>query len=668
MPIKRLPDVLINQIAAGEVVERPASVVKELLENSLDAGASRVDIEIEGGGARRIRISDNGAGIAADELQLALTRHATSKINSLEDLEQVLSFGFRGEALPSVASVSRFALASRTAGAEHGFVIAADASKLGPPEPVAMPFGTRIDVRELFYNIPARRKFLKAERTEYGHIEDALHTIALAYPQVEFRLSHNGKSERVYTPQKSRESDTEDKSRESDTEDKSRESDTESKSRASDTENTSPAQPQPTRPDDRLRSVFGPNFEAASIALDEALAGLRLCGRLGLPTAARAQADQQYFYVNGRPVRDRVVTHAVRQAYSDVLFHGRHPAYVLFLTLDPARVDVNVHPAKSEVRFRDARLVHDFIFRTLHEALKDTRAGLTAAVPAGLPAALLDPEQGRLLLPNSASPQGATPAFSWSRVQSPAPSTSLSALAALYGPPPQADATTGLRDSAPMSRYDVSSALAPIASGAGPATDCPLEAPLGYALAQLHGVFILAQNIFGLVIVDMHAAHERITLERMKAALSTQSLSAQTLLVPMSFSVSQREAQAVEDHSDLLDSLSFTLLRSGPENVRLSRVPSLLQDLDLDALTRDLVADLVQHQSAARLQARSDEVLGNIACHASVRANRRLTIPEMNALLRDMESTERSGQCNHGRPTWVQLTQADLDRLFARGR
>ena len=411
MPIKRLPDVLINQIAAGEVVERPASVVKELLENSLDAGASRIEIEIEGGGARRIRISDNGAGIAADELLLALTRHATSKINSLEDLEQVLSFGFRGEALPSMASVSRFSLASRTAGAEHGFIVVADASKLAAPEPIAMPYGTRIDVRELFYNIPARRKFLKAERTEYGHVEDALHTIALAYPQVEFRLSHNGKSERVYTPQKSRESDTENKSRESDTENTSRESDTENTSRASDTENTSHAQPQPTRPDDRLRSVFGPNFEPASIALDESLAGLRLCGRLGLPTAARAQADQQYFYVNGRPVRDRVVTHAVRQAYSDVLFHGRHPAYVLFLTLDPARVDVNVHPAKSEVRFRDARLVHDFIFRTLHEALKNTRAGLTAAVPAGLPAALLDPEQGRLLLPNSASPQGATPAF-----------------------------------------------------------------------------------------------------------------------------------------------------------------------------------------------------------------------------------------------------------------
>ena len=631
MSIKRLPDVLINQIAAGEVVERPASVVKELVENSLDAGASRVEIEIEGGGGRRIRISDNGAGIAANELLLALTRHATSKINSLEDLEQVLSFGFRGEALPSVASVSRFSLASRTAGSEHGFVVNADASKLGTPEPLAMPYGTRIDVRELFYNIPARRKFLKAERTEYGHIEDALHTIALAHPEVEFRLSHNGKSERVYAPQK--------------------------------------AQLLPdasTRPDDRLRSVFGPNFEAASIVLDESLAGLRLSGRLGLPTAARAQADQQFFYVNGRPVRDRVVTHAVRQAYADVLFHGRHPAYVLFLTLDPVRVDVNVHPAKSEVRFRDGRLVHDFVFRTLHEALKDTRAGLTAAVPAGLPEALLDPEQGRLMLPNTVLPHGTAPAFTWNRFQSAgANNTSLAALATLYGPPASpSDVPSELRDSTPMARYEVSSAVAP----SYPVVQAHSDAPLGYALAQLHGVFILAQNNAGLVIVDMHAAHERITLERMKAALSTHSLSAQTLLVPMSFSVSQREAQAVEDHSDLLDSLSFTLLRAGPECVRLSRVPSLLQDLDLDALTRDLVADLVQHQSAARLQAVSDEVLGNIACHASVRANRRLTIPEMNALLRDMESTERSGQCNHGRPTWVQLGQADLDRLFARGR
>ena len=637
MSIKRLPDVLINQIAAGEVVERPASVLKELVENSLDAGATRVEIDIEGGGARRIRISDNGAGIPADELLLALTRHATSKIHSLEDLEQVLSFGFRGEALPSVASVSRFSLASRTAGSEHGFVVNADASKLGTPEPHAMPYGTRIDVRELFYNIPARRKFLKAERTEFGHIEDALHTIALAYPQVEFRLSHNGKSERVYAPQRLPLAGMDEGS---------------------------------ARPDDRLRSVFGPNFEAASISLDESLAGLRLCGRLGLPTAARAQADQQYFYVNGRPVRDRVVTHAVRQAYSDVLFHGRHPAYVLFLTLDPARVDVNVHPAKSEVRFRDGRLVHDFVFRTLHEALKDTRAGLTAAVPAGLPTALLDPEQGRLMLPNAVS-QGASSAFTWNRFQSAgASTTSLAALATLYGPPAlQSEAVYGLRDSAPMSRYDVSTAVAPNATAVSQTNpDTQLDAPLGYALAQLHGVFILAQNNAGLVIVDMHAAHERITLERMKAALSTHSLSAQTLLVPMSFSVSQREAQAVEDHSDLLDSLSFTLLRAGPESVRLSRVPSLLQDLDLDTLTRDLVADLVQHQSAARLQAVSDTVLGNIACHASVRANRRLTVPEMNALLRDMEATERSGQCNHGRPTWVQLGQADLDRLFARGR
>jgi DNA mismatch repair protein MutL len=636
--IKRLPDVLINQIAAGEVVERPASVVKELVENSLDAGATRIDIDIEGGGARRIRITDNGGGIPSDELLLALTRHATSKITSLEDLEQVGSFGFRGEALPSVASVSRFAMRSRVEGAEHGFGVVADGSTLGTPEPVAMPYGTCIDVRELFYNIPARRKFLKAERTEYGHIEDALHTMALAYPEVEFRLSHNGKSERIYASQNA--------------------------------PSNAMVSAKDQRPDDRLRSVFGANFEPASIVLDEALAGLRLCGRLGLPTAARAQADQQYFYVNGRPVRDRVVSHAVRQAYSDVLFHGRHPAYVLFLTLDPARVDVNVHPAKSEVRFRDGRLVHDFVFRTLHEALKETRAGFVAAVPAGLPSVLVDPEQGRLALPNSA----ATP-FTWQRFQSTGASTMpLSALANLYGNAngaPTAD-YAGLNDSTPMPRYDAAAGMAPNRSQAQTEhlTEGAAEglAPLGFALAQLHGVFILAQNHAGLVIVDMHAAHERITLERMKSALSTHSLSAQTLLVPMSFSVSAREAQAVEDHAELLDSLSFTLLRAGLESVRLSRVPTLLQDLDLEALTRDLTADLVAHQSAARLQAITESVLGNIACHASVRANRRLSIPEMNALLRDMENTERSGQCNHGRPTWVQLGQADLDRLFARGR
>jgi DNA mismatch repair protein MutL len=650
--IQKLPDVLINQIAAGEVVERPASVVKELIENSLDAGASKIEVDIEGGGARRIRITDNGRGIPAAELLLALTRHATSKITSLDDLEQVASFGFRGEALPSVASVSRFAIASRVPGAAHGFEVIADGSRLGTPEPAAMPHGTRIDVRELFYNVPARRKFLKAERTEFGHIEDALHTIALAYPAVEFRLSHNGKSERMYAAKRAAPESTHQ----------------DASDLANDNLDT------PARPDDRLRSIFGPTFEAASLLLDEALAGLRLSGRLGLPTAARAQADQQYFYVNGRPVRDRVVTHAVRQAYSDVLFHGRHPAYVLFLTLDPARVDVNVHPAKSEVRFRDGRLVHDFVFRTLHEALKATRAGAVLAVPAGVPEQLA-PLVGDDFMRQSSFRLPSAPAapFSWRGEARESVSNHMPALTALYGAPHGAEAGEGAERYSGMREAASSTQYQPHSFGAAPpllsnALSQSAEAPLGFALAQLHGVFILAQNSQGLIIVDMHAAHERITLERMKTALSSNTLAAQNLLVPMRFSVSQREAQAVEDHAELLETLSFSLLRAGPESVRLTRVPSLLQDLDLEQLTRDLVADLVQHQSAARLAEVSESVLGNIACHASVRANRRLSVPEMNALLRDMERTERSNQCNHGRPTWVQLAQADLDRLFARGR
>jgi DNA mismatch repair protein MutL len=610
--IKKLPDVLINQIAAGEVIERPASVVKELVENSIDAGATRIDVDIEGGGARRIRITDNGCGIAEQQLVLALTRHATSKIASLEDLEHVGSFGFRGEALPSIASVSRFAISSRQPEFQIGAELHADGAKIGKLEAIAMPIGTRIDVRELFYNIPARRKFLKAERTEFGHVQDLINTLALANPEIEFRLSHNGKSESIYG-----------------------------------------VRPMGTVDEDiRLKAVFGPNFAAASLALDVDLAGLHLHGRLGLPTAARAQADQQYFYVNGRPVRDRVVTHAVRQAYQDVLFAGRHPAYVLFLTLAPERVDVNVHPAKTEVRFRDGRLVHDFIFRSLHEALRETKAGAVASVPAGIPLALQDPEQQRLSLSS---------AFQWQRTER--PQTDATQMAQLYG---AVNSFSGVRE-APLANYQVQSGLAPISKETNDhAADN--DAPLGYALAQLHGVFILAQNRAGLIIVDMHAAHERITLERMKTALQDQALRAQTLLVPMHFSVSQKEAQAVEDHSAWLDQLQFGLLRAGLESIRLVRVPTLLQDLDLEQITRDLIADLVQHQSAARLDAIRDEVLGNIACHASVRANRRLSIPEMNALLRDMEATERSNQCNHGRPTWVLLGQADLNRLFARGR
>jgi DNA mismatch repair protein MutL len=621
MPIQLLPETLINQIAAGEVIDRPASVVKELVENAIDAGATKIEIDVDGGGARRIRITDNGGGIAPDQLALALTRHATSKIRSLDDLERVGSFGFRGEALPSIASVSRFSLSSRTQTDVHGYSLQADGGKLCAPEPAAMPVGTKIEIRELFYNVPARRKFLKAERTEFGHIVDLLHTLALANPLIEFRLTHDGKAERSYRAQP-------------------------------DHPGSDPQARSEHKIDERLKAVFGPDFQAQSLRCNIEMAGLKLTGRVGLPTAARSQSDQQYFYVNGRPVRDRIVTHAVRQAYDAVLFHGRHPAYVLFLELDPTRVDVNVHPAKTEVRFRDGRLVHDFIYSTLHELLAETRAGRVSSIPAGTPDALKAPWQR----PEQAG-------MRWSES-----ATSLNALQALYANSSPESATALQEASQPYLVAPGAATGASLPEQAGMPAQVALEHPLGFALAQLHGIFILAQSTQGLIIVDMHAAHERITLERLKAALAAQDLRTQPLLVPISLSVSEKEANAVESHANGLEALGFSLSRSGPESVRLSRVPTLLQDLNLDALTRDLLADLVQHGSAARLQSAREEVLSTIACHASVRANRRLSIPEMNALLRDMEATERSGQCNHGRPTWVLLSKADLDRLFARGR
>ena len=591
MSIRILPDALINQIAAGEVVERPAAVLKELIENSLDAQATRIDVEVEAGGVRRMRVTDNGLGIPAEQLALALTRHATSKISNLDELEQVVSFGFRGEALPSIASVSRFTITSRASNADHGFSLRADAGRAGSLEAVAMPTGTQVEVCELFFNVPARRKFLRAERTEFGYITELVRTLALAHPEVEFRLTHNGKSERLLRA----------------------------------------ALDEPAR-SERLRALLGPEFEAHSLAVDLATAGLRLQGRVGLPTTARSQADHQFFFVNNRAVKDRVVAHAVRQAYQDVLFHGRHPAYVLFLDLDPTRVDVNVHPAKSEVRFRDGRLVHDFLFSSLHSTLKQTRAGQVASVPAGRPSALaVGFGQQAFGLTASAGTR------SWETLYAPGQAEGPQvAEQALAYPPPVAQES--------------------------------LEHPLGYALAQLHGVFVLAENQTGLIIVDMHAAHERITLERLKSALDAQTLRTQPLLVPFNLSVSEREAELVEREAESLAELGFELRRTGPESVRLMSVPTLLQDLDTAALTRDLLADLLSHGVSHRLRDARDEVLSTIACHASVRANRRLTLPEMNALLRDMEATERSAQCNHGRPTWIALSKPELDRLFARGR
>ncbi|MGH8160177.1 MAG: DNA mismatch repair endonuclease MutL [Rhodanobacter sp.] len=601
--IRVLPPELINQIAAGEVIERPSSVVKELVENSLDAGASRIEVDIEAGGARLIRVRDDGGGIHVDELPLAVASHATSKIGSFDDLEHVASMGFRGEALASVSSVSRFALTSRVRGEEGAFRIEVDSGRLQAARPAQHPQGTSVEVRDLFYNVPARRKFLRAERTEFAHIDDLLKSLALARGSVEFRLSHNGKPVRVWKAARDEHAALQ-----------------------------------------RVAEVLGEEFPAQSLRIDHAMAGLHLSGWVGLPTASRAQADSQYFYVNGRLVRDRIVAHAVRQAYADVLFHGRHAAFVLYLELDPAGVDVNVHPAKHEVRFREQRLVHDFLFRTLHEALAQTRAGLNA-LPATGPMPLAHASYA-------------------------APTTSPSGASAWSGQFSQSRLSLGVRD-APLAGYAALLGESPGSSAANvpmPATEEGETPPLGFAIAQLKNIFVLAENAHGLVLVDMHAAHERITYEKLKSGRACSNLRSQMLLVPLGIAVSAKEAAAAEEHAEALAEWGLELSRSGPSAIVVRRIPALLEGADVGQLSRDVLSELAQHGSSRRLQELENELLSTMACHGSVRAGRRLTIPEMNALLREMEATERSGQCNHGRPTWVQLSLAELDKLFMRGR
>ena len=603
VPIRPLPDTLINQIAAGEVVERPASVVKELVENALDAGAGRVDIDLEEGGIRLIRIRDDGRGIAAEELPLAVSRHATSKIASLEDLEGVATLGFRGEALPSIASVSRFSLVSRREGDPHGSAVEVDGGKAGDLVPRPHPRGTTVEVRDLFYNVPARRKFLRAERTELGHIEEWLRQLALARPQVELRLTHNGKPSRRWKGEADLLSDV------------------------------------------RLHETLGPEFARHAMRVDHEGAGLRLHGWIARPAYNRASADQQYLYCNGRAIRDRSVAHAVKLAYSDVLYHGRQPAYVLFLELDPRRVDVNVHPAKHEVRFRDARLIHDFVYRTLQSALADTRAGVD---PPGAP---------------PPAPGGGPVPFSGWQPQAPLSlrevADARAGYAALYG---RVDPAAVGQDAGAMAAAMAGPADA---EGAAAAAGFP---PLGYAIAQLHGIYILAENRDGLVVVDMHAAHERIGYERLKAAHDSEGLRSQPLLVPATIAVSEREAGVAERESATLAELGFEVTRAGPQAVTLRAVPALLAHGDVEALLRDVLADLLEHGASRRVAGARDELLSTMACHGAVRANRRLTIPEMNALLRDMEATERSDQCNHGRPTWTRFGLAEIDRWFLRGR
>ncbi len=614
--IQPMPAPLVNQIAAGEVVERPASVIKELLENALDAGATRIDIDVEQGGIRRIRIRDNGHGIHRDDLPLALATHATSKIRDIDDLEKVRSLGFRGEALPSIASVSRLSLTSRWHDSEQAWMIRAEHGSEPLIEPAAHAVGTSVEVRDLFFNIPARRKFLRTEKTEFNHLDEVVKRIALSRFDVQISLQHNRRACRQLKVAQNRE-----------------------------------------QQEARLAEVCGQAFIEQAVftefAVGEADDGLRLWGWMALPTYSRSQADMQYFYVNGRMVRDKVVSHAVRQAYADVLYHGRHPAYVLFLEMDPAGVDVNAHPGKHEVRFRQSRSVHDFIFRALHKSLAEIRQGDSAAHAvqhfAARPAALATTAAGAYN--DTAEGTARRPAYAQQ-------SMSLAA-AGRQGVAEHSRAYQQFMQPI-LSSGEVAK---PAAGGTG--DDIP---PLGHALAQLHGIYILAQNAQGLVLVDMHAAHERITYERLKQAYAEQGIRSQPLLVPETLSVSEKEADFAESHRDMFRQLGFDIDRSGPQTLKIREVPALLANGDVETLLRDVLADLITHGDSQRIHEQINEVLSTMACHGSVRANRKLTVPEMDALLRDMEATERSGQCNHGRPTWIQIGIDELDKMFMRGR
>jgi DNA mismatch repair protein MutL len=578
--IRILPDTLISQIAAGEVVERPASVLKELLENSLDAGAQAVGVTLAQGGARQIRVTDDGAGIARDDLALALERHATSKIRNLADLERVASLGFRGEALASVASVARVALTSRPADAQHAWRITAEGGPAGTPEPAAHSAGTTLEVNDLYFNTPARRKFLKSEATELAHCAEMFRRIALARPDVALTLRHNARVSAHY-----------------------------------------PA----TDLAARIAAVMGDAFAAGARRVEAGGAALGLHGFASPPAEAKASRDAQYVFVNGRFVRDKLLAHAAREAYADVLHGDRHPAYVLYLEIDPAMVDVNVHPAKIEVRFRDPRAVHQFVFHAVQKALAGTAAETAAAVampsgPLGSP------------LPTSAG---------WQR---------------------------SLGVAQPVGAY--TAMLSGLAAQAAPSQDAAQvsEQPLGFALGQLHGIYILAQNRDGLVLVDMHAAHERILYESLKSALARHKVTAQPLLIPVTFNAEALEVATLEENREPLEQLGFELAALSPTAIVVRAVPALVAQGDIPTLVRAVLGDMREYGASQVMTSRQDELLGTMACHGAVRARRQLSIPEMNALLREMEDTERAGQCNHGRPTWYQMSLADLDRLFLRGR
>ncbi len=596
--IQILSTQLANQIAAGEVVERPASVVKELCENSLDAGATQIDVEIQQGGAKLLKVRDNGFGISKEQLPLALSRHATSKIAQLEDLEAVSTLGFRGEALASIASVSRLSLTSNCD--NGGWMATSEGRDMAVQlEPAAHPRGTSVEVRDLFFNTPARRKFLRTDNTEYKRIDDSLKKLALSHMGVSFSLKHNNK---VQFSLRAAEGQLEQEK--------------------------------------RVADLCGSTFMQQALFLDDNRFGLRLWGWIGLPTFSRSQGDLQYFFVNGRSIKDKVVSHAIRQAYQDVLYHGRHPAYVLFLEIAPTDVDVNVHPTKHEVRFRDSGSVHTFVSSTLLKALASDRPQDhlqqdQSINPSGHENQSDAVDQSSLQLANYASVDYSRP---WHRSDSQAVRVPVGQYQSLYH------------------RSQ---------SGADDTTEVP---PLGFAIAQLKGIFILAENAQGLIIVDMHAAHERITYERMKSAYDDQGLVSQPLLVPENLVVSQREAALVEENPSVFEQLGFSVQRAGAESLIVREIPAILRGSEVEGLLRDVLSDLLEHGSSMRIREHINDILSTMACHGSVRANRKLTIPEMNALLRDMETTDRSGQCNHGRPTWSQLSLEELDKLFLRGR
>ncbi|WP_096086040.1 DNA mismatch repair endonuclease MutL [Agaribacterium haliotis] len=620
--IKKLSPRLANQIAAGEVVERPASVVKELVENSIDAGASQIDIDIEAGGSKLMRVRDNGSGVAKEDLPLALSRHATSKIHVLDELEAVASLGFRGEALASISSVARLVMTSNNGEHESAWCARAEGRDMETElSPAAHPQGTSVEVRDLFFNTPARRKFLRTEKTEYNRIEDIIKKQALSRFDLGFSLKNNQKLVHNWRPAASR-----------------------------------------AEQEKRVAQICGKTFIENALHLDIEHTGLKLWGWVALPTFSRSQADLQHFFVNGRAIKDKLVSHAIRQAYQDVLYHGRHPAFVLYLDLDAAAVDVNVHPTKHEVRFRDNRLVHDFLFRSLHKVLADVRPEAGAEPTVSISDENNDavPQQGAISFRRAEAPLGQPSSYSTAAV-----AEQIASYRALLNPSPQSFDS----DLIEAPEHTVSQPQFSAQRASFEAQEQQAEIPpLGFAIAQLKGIYVLAENAQGLIVVDMHAAHERITYEKMKTAFDQQNLQSQPLLVPQSLAVSEKEANCAEEHQQVFTELGFVVERAGPETLMVRQLPVVLNQADAESLLRDVLSDLIEFGSSRRIREHINEILGTMACHGSVRANRRLSIAEMNALLREMEATERSGQCNHGRPTWAAMSLGDLDKLFMRGQ